>query len=294
MEEESRFWQKLIGTALTLALLGLAGGFLGWLHPLGDSLAVGRALAAGAVLILAVCASLVGLRMAAFGSLLLAMLIGAQMFLAFNWPGPPGRYLVYQKNMLFRNSDLAALEADIRAAAPDIVALQEVSKANLPMLANLRDVYPHQLQCPGPRIGGAAILTQLTPVPGTEFCGPRLAVMQVQSGLERFWVVSVHLHWPWPYSQAENVEQLLPILDRLEGPAVMAGDFNMVRWGNSVSRLAGSLDLRAAGPTIGTYVGLVPWMPLPIDHVFAPRGGRVATRGAHGSDHLGLLAEIEL
>ncbi|MFN4192939.1 MAG: endonuclease/exonuclease/phosphatase family protein [Tabrizicola sp.] len=297
MSDESRIWPRLIGLALGLAILALAGGYLGWLHPLGDSLAVGRGIAAAAIMVLAVFASFAGLRMAAFVAMLLALLTGAQVLLAYSWPGLAGRYSVYQKNLLYRNAELSALEADIRAANAQIVTLQEVSEPNLALLAALRDAYPHQQVCPGRVVGGPAILTRLTPVPGTAFCGPGLAAMQVVAGVEgqdRFWLVSLHLHWPWPYAQADHVELLLPILDRLQGPAIVGGDFNMVRWANSVTRLADILELRPAGPTFGTYTGWGEILRLPIDHVLAPRGGRVSPRDAFGSDHLGLLAQVEI
>lgn len=297
MSEDEGNWHLVIGALLGAAVVLLAGGYLGWLHPVGDSLAVGRGVAAAAILVLAVVASFSGLRMAAFVSVLLALLTGGQVLLAYAWPGLPGTYSVYQKNMLFRNNDLPGLEADIRAAAPQIVTLQEVSSPNLALVEALKDAYPHQHVCPGGRVGGTAILTRLTPVEGTAFCAPGLAVMQVVAGSEgqdRFWLASVHLHWPWPYSQAEHVERLLPILDRLQGPAIMAGDFNMVRWGSSVTRMADILELRPAGPTFGSYLGLSETFRLPIDHVFATRGGRVSPRGALGSDHLGLLALVEI
>ena len=295
MDGENSNWQFGIGLALGLAVTALAGGYLGWLHPIGDSLAVGRGVAAAAILIIAVFASFAGLRMAAFVSMLLALLTGGQVLLAYAWPGLPGAYSVYQKNMLFRNADLPALEADIRAASSMIVTLQEVLPSNQPFLDGLKDAYPHQLLCPGGAVGGTAILTQLKLVPGTEVCGPGLAAMQVVAGVEnkdRFWLVSVHLHWPWPYGQADQVDLLLPILDKLEGPAIMAGDFNMVRWGTSVTRMAEIMDLQPAGPTAGSYIGLSKIFPLPIDHVFSTRGGRVSMRPAAGSDHLGLLAEV--
>jgi endonuclease/exonuclease/phosphatase (EEP) superfamily protein YafD len=294
MEDESRIWQQVIGIALGLAVLGLVGGYLGFVHPLGDSLSVGRGMAAAAVLVLAVFASFAGLRMAAFGSMLLALLTGAQVVLAYTWSGVPGRYTLYQKNMLYRNAELAALEADIRAADAQIVTLQEVSTPNQEMLSNLRDIYPTQHLCPGGAVGGPAILTRLQPVEGTAFCGPNLAVMQVVAGEDQFWLVSVHLHWPWPYRQADHVDLLVPILDRLEGPLVMAGDFNMVRWATSVARLSEIVGTRAAGATFGSYIGLSRLFPLPIDHVFATEGGRVAPRPALGSDHLGILAEVEI
>jgi endonuclease/exonuclease/phosphatase (EEP) superfamily protein YafD len=295
MDSDNKTWQLVIGASLGVAILALAGGYLGWLHPLGDSLSVGRGIAAAAILVLAVVASFSGLRMAAFVATLLALLTGGQVLLAYSWPGLPGSYSVYQKNMLFRNADLPALQADIRAADAQIVTLQEVSEPNLALLSALRDIYPYQQFCPGARVGGTAILTQLTPVPDTAFCGPGLAAMQVVAGTEgqdRFWLVSVHLHWPWPYAQAEHVDLLLPILDRLQGPAILAGDFNMVRWAHSVTQLSDILGIRPAGPTFGSYIGWSKQFGLPIDHVFSPRGGRVSARGAFGSDHLGLLAEV--
>lgn len=298
MDDDNKVWQQVIGGALGLAVLALVAGYLGFLHPFGDSMSVGRGLAALAVLILAVFASFAGLRMAAFVSMLLALLTGGQVLLAHTWPGLTGRYTIYQKNILFRNAELPALEADIRAADPMIVTLQEVLPANQSFLDGLKDAFPHQLLCPGAAVGGPAILTRLTPVPGTEVCGPGLAAMQVVAGpadnQDRFWVVSVHLHWPWPYGQAEHVDRLLPILDQLQGPAIMAGDFNMVRWANSVTRLAEILGVRPAGPTMGSYVGLSSVFQLPIDHVFATQGGRVSARPAAGSDHLGLLAGVEI
>ncbi|MFM7443033.1 MAG: hypothetical protein ACKO2N_03825, partial [Tabrizicola sp.] len=156
MNDENRTWQTVIGLALGLAILALMGGYLGWLHPMGDSLSVGRGVASAAILILAVIASFSGLRMAAFVSVLLALLTGGQVMLAYAWPGLPGIYSVYQKNMLFRNADLPALEADIRAAASQIVTLQEVSDPNLALLQALKDTYPHQHVCPGRGVGGTA------------------------------------------------------------------------------------------------------------------------------------------
>jgi endonuclease/exonuclease/phosphatase (EEP) superfamily protein YafD len=294
MEFGSEKWQFVIGTGLVLAILSLAGGYMGWLHPIGDSLAVGRGIAAAGLLFMAVLASFAGLRIAAFGSMLLALMAGGQVALAYNWPGPPGDFVLYQKNMLFKNADLAALEADIRTTEPLAVTLQEVSDPNQALLANLKDTLPHQLHCPWGNVGGVAVLTRLDPVPGASFCAPGMAVMQVVVGEKRVWLVSLHLHWPWPYDQADHVDLLLPLLAKLEGPVVLAGDFNMVRWASSVKQIAAVIRAQPAGPTIGTYTGFAPWLNLPIDHVMAPGGGKLVTRGSHGSDHIGVLAGLEL
>lgn len=294
MEDGILTWRNAAGTLVTLAIVALVGGYMGWLHPLGDSLAVGRAFAVMGVLLTAVLASMAGMQMASFAATLLALFCGLHVFLAYGVNGPPGRIAIYQKNMLFRNDALAGLEADIRAAKAVAVTLQEVSQANQAMLVALSDLYPHQQICPWGSVGGTAVLSRLPMVEGTGFCAPGLAAMQVADEGQRFWVVSVHLHWPWPYGQADHVRVLMPVLARLEGPVIMAGDFNMVVWADAVKRLAAITRTEAAAPTFGSYTGFEPWLILPIDHVFSPAGGRVTLRKALGSDHLGLLARVEL
>lgn len=294
MENGILTWRNAAGLFGVLSMMALAGGYLGWLHPIGDSLAVFRAFAVAAVLASAVLINLAGMQIASFATTLFAMICGLQLFLAYFLPGPPGRLLIYQKNMRFDNAELAALEADIRAANPLGITLQEVSGANLALLEGLKDSYPQQQVCPLGTVGGTAVASRLPMVEGTGFCAPGLAAMKVKTDGAEFWLVSIHLPWPWPYPQAEHVKTLLPVLARLEGPVILAGDFNMVEWAYSAKALAAASRTRATGPTQGTYLGYEPWLRLPIDHVFAPSGGRVQVRGLFGSDHLGLLAGVEL
>lgn len=293
MEDEHPIWTALLKTLLMLAILALAGGYLGWLHPMGDALAVVRIYAAGAVAFLAVLSIRAGLKLAAFGAMLLALIVAIQVSLVQFWPGPPGRILIYQKNMLYRNDNLAGLEADIRDVAPLALTLQEVSEPNTAMLTALADILPHQVHCTEGRRGGTAIATSLPPVAGSEVCLPGMSALQVTWNERQIWLVSVHLQWPWPYDQADDVPDLRRALEKMEGPVLMAGDFNMVRWGHSVTALAHSARAVPAGPSRGTFLGFAPVVYLPIDHAFAPNGGRIRLRGALGSDHLGFTAELE-
>jgi endonuclease/exonuclease/phosphatase (EEP) superfamily protein YafD len=293
-EDEHPIWTAVVKAALVLSIVALAGGYLGWLHPLGDSLAVGRAPASIAVFVLALLAISAGMRMAAFGAILLSILTFTSVFLAHVWPGPPGIFLLYQKNMRHQNTDLAGLEADIRDANPLALTLQEMAEPNLALLANLKDALPHQLHCPLGKRGGTAVASRLEPVAGATVCVPGLSAMQVIFREQPVWIVSVHLTWPWPYGQADHVADLRPVLAQLEGPVLMAGDFNMVRWALSVRRLAAEARVQVAGPSKGSFLGFGSLLALPIDHAFAPAGGRVTLRPALGSDHLGLLANLAL
>jgi endonuclease/exonuclease/phosphatase (EEP) superfamily protein YafD len=296
-DEDGGIWPELVGIGLTLAIILVLLGYTGWLHSFGDSLAVGRGLAVAAVFVLAIAASMLGMRIAAFWSILFALLAGTPVVFATLWPGPTGSISVYQKNLRFDNSDLPALIADMRRANPMALTLQEVSQANLVLLEDLADLFPHQLVCPSSAVGGVAVASRLPPVPGAEVCVPGLAAMQVtlkETNREiRVWIVSVHLHWPWPYGQSDHADILVQTLAGLDGPVLMAGDFNMVRWGHTVQRMARAARAEAAGPSPGTYLGFAPLLRLPIDHAFAPSSGRIEVRGQFGSDHLGLLAWLE-
>ncbi|MEZ5798392.1 MAG: endonuclease/exonuclease/phosphatase family protein [Paracoccaceae bacterium] len=284
--------RRIVVLAIVLAALALAAGYLGALHPAGDSLAVFRPQVALLLAALGGVALMVGARAAGRWALALAALV-ALTLAGHWWPGPAGGGLrLYQKNMLYNNADLPALAADIRAVAPDVLTLQEVSQENLAFLDGLADVLPHRLTCEQVLVGGPALATRLPPVPGREICGHGMTALQVTGPDGPLWLVSVHLHWPWPQDQAHQIEELLPDLAGLSGPVVMAGDFNMVRWSQALRTLRKVTGGDWAGPVRGSYIGFAPLALLPIDHVLAPGGGRIETRPALGSDHLGLVADL--
>lgn len=285
----ARWGLGLTGLAL---LLALAVGFLGALHPAGDSLAVFRAQVTALLALVAVLGLALGARRSAAVGLIAALAAGAPLLAAYQVPATPGALRLYQKNMLFRNDTLPALVADIRAAVPDVVTLQEVSAPNRVVLADLADILPHQVMCPVSTVGGVAVLTRLPPVPGTETCAKGLAALQVQAPQGRIWLVSVHMSWPWPYGQAAHLAVVLPVIKALEGLVAIAGDFNMVPWSHALAEVRRAARVTAAGPVRGSFPEFGRLLTLPIDHVMAPGGGAVALRPHLGSDHLGLLADL--
>ena len=108
------------------------------------------------------------------------------------------------------------------------------------------------------------------------------------------WLASVHIPWHWPINSRVNELEAEQMLKALDGPIVMAGDFNSVPWTRRVSRLKTLSRTRMAGPAFLTLRhGRLP-LPLPIDFVFSPGGGEVELRPLFGSDHHGLLATVKL
>ena len=287
------------GSAVLFALL-LAGSFAGALHPVGDSLAVFRLHFAAVLVLLALGWALAGRRAALALALVGACAVGPT---AWMWVRPaeavPAATLVhYQKNLLWVERDMTGLAGDIRRVAPDVLTVQELTEGNVAVLSALNDVLPAREVCRFERIGGVAVASAWAKIPGSGFCDETLGVtgMRVEAPQGPLWVVSLHLHWPYPYAQAEQMEGLLPILAGLDGPVVIGGDFNSVPWSTSVARIAEATGTARVGPARSTYREFEPLVPLPIDHVLAPEGrsGTTETRPRLGSDHLGLVARIAL
>jgi endonuclease/exonuclease/phosphatase (EEP) superfamily protein YafD len=285
-----RFGLALAG-GLLVALLAV--GYTGAFHPAGDSFAVFRPQIVSAAAIVSLGIFAVGRRWHATAMAGVAGVAGLPIILAYAMAAQAGQgVILYQKNMLSMNDDLAALQVDIRAADPTILTLQEVSVDNRAMMAAVADILPHQMECPFKAVGGTAIATSLPPTSAARICEPGLSAMQVTGPDGPFWIVSIHLHWPWPFGQAAQVDALIPVLAALDGPVIMAGDFNMVPWSHTLDRFAGASRTVKAGPVLGTWPGFGPLAPLPIDHVLAPDGGSITRRPLAGSDHHGLLARL--
>lgn len=284
--------QALPGVSLCLGLLILAS-FASALHPVADALAVFRGQMA---LCLMGCAVLLLRRgWVALPAAAVAVLAGGSVALPYLAQQDAGSLRLYQKNMLYKNDDLAGLEADIRAVAPDVLTLQEVSKANEAMLARLKNLLPHQIMCPYANVGGTAVASRLPIAEGVVArCGYGVAALPLQGPDGVVWAVSVHLSWPWPYRQQAHSQEILPVIAGLPGPKVVAGDFNMVPWAGMVQRFESVAQARLAGPAQNSLDVFSPIAPLAIDHVIAPGGGQTQLRPKLGSDHGGIVAQLSL
>lgn len=294
-----RWGLRIAGFACALAILG---GYLGALHPIGDSLAVFRLWLALVLAFIAIGLVLLGARRFGGAAFALAVVGAAPIALAGVVPtglsAQDGRdtRLLYQKNLLFRLSDAEPLLEDVRLTSPDFITLQEVSTSNRRQVYDALSAIYNRHICPFTGVGAVAVAARFEPVEGSRICreGSGLAAMQVVTPDGPVWVVSIHLHWPWPFGQAAQVEALLPILDNLEGPVVIGGDFNMVPWSHAVRRIRAAADVEGGAPIRGTLRERFPLMPLPIDHVFTPSAPILTYRPRLGSDHNGVLARFDL
>ncbi|AKS46518.1 Uncharacterized conserved protein YafD, endonuclease/exonuclease/phosphatase (EEP) superfamily [Octadecabacter temperatus] len=283
---------KVMGRVLVvLAALVLAASFAGDLHGVGDSLAVFRlAILVGALFVSALVwrwrwAKVLALVAFAIGGMQMADGAFASV------PDTPD-FVLYQKNLLFRERDRTEFINDVLASGADAVTLQEVGPANEAVLETLREWYPYQLLCNDVRLRRMAIVSR-TPFE-VEECFEQSGAARVvtQVGGRSVQVYSLHLYWPYPYPQARQVAALAPIFEAQETDfTVVGGDFNMVASGRSVAAIEAATGTERVGRAAATYY--LYGYPLAIDHVLATGGaGALETRDKMGSDHLGLVASI--
>jgi len=297
---------RFLGVALCLSpVLPLVLGLTGGLHPIGDSFAVFRwhfavLTGLGALVLFTMSWKwLKGVAAVWFG---VAILFGTGVL----WAGlehrvsEDAKYSLYQKNLSFRLADRQALVDDILEQSPDFVTLQEVNDANTEVLAALSEQYQSQYTCEFMWVGSVSVASRWPIVDGSERCTERLGAVAIQVATPdgSLWLVSVHLHWPYPHSQAQQIERLRPFLNGLEGKIVVGGDFNMVPWSHAMHSLQDLTETERAGAVNYTYSLFEGLLKLPIDHVLVPVGdGQTANtqlRPLLGSDHMGVLARFKL
>lgn len=213
-------------------------------------------------------------------------------------PGLEGKapdVTLVQFNTLFRNPSPGAIVDQVLAAQADAVTLEEVSGNTRVIMDLLKPDYPHQVYCPFAAVGGEAVLLR-TPILA-QGCGEGIAWARTTIGGREMTIASIHLYWPWPHDQPNQITRLEPLLRGLSAPVIAGGDFNAAPWSHAVARIA---EMTGTTPAGGLRLSLMmgPWPSpmLPIDHVLMPEGAGTEVRlvPPAGSDHLPVIARILL
>lgn len=301
-----RLVKVMVRVCAVAGCVALVTSHLGGLHPVGDSLAVFRLWIACAVAALGCLALCVNLRWVGVAAVLGGFWAAVPIWGAArpaDGVGAPSITLgapqsLYQKNLRWLNAEPERVLGDIRARAPDHVTLQEVHDGGTAIVfENLPEDYVARHICEAGGVGAVAVASRFPMVPDSAFCdwGHVIAAMQVETAEGPVWVASIHLTWPWPYGQAEQLLLLDHFLPRIDGPALIGGDFNMVPWSHAVTEIARQTDTHVIGPIRGTRPTTALGLNLALDHVLVTGGhGHIAHRPMLGSDHVGLIAEVRL
>ena len=311
-----------LSALLATALLSLAliAGFFGEVHPAFDSFAHFRV--HFAVLLVLAALPLLFVRRFRWNGLLAAVFGCAAILTVTGTSFLPGLgpvqaafqpkdeispvYRLMQLNLRFDNPEPEKVLSLIGRVRPDVVTLNEVSAMWTEKLALLASAYPHRVVCRiDNRAGGAAILSLRPFAQGTEgqcLDGGTFATATIDLGGRFVDVGALHLHWPWPFDQARQIDDLTPLLAGMAETAILAGDLNATPWSAASERIADAAAMTPVGPAGPTWLyRMLPEMlrfaGLPIDRIFA-KGDVVVhsvnTLEAVGSDHLPVLVEFSL
>ena len=242
----------------------------------------------------------------AFTSLLLALTVWPQWFPEASAPDPDAAIVrVYSANLFYRNNDTARIVRSIEAADADIVVLIELASDPALKINQLLAGYPYRAasmrldQTRGPSrsvIASRWPLTARADPPD----GLHAVAATVRTPLGPINVVGVHLTRPWPFQhswgQISQTMALRAVVEPLDGPVVVAGDFNSASSARIGKQVRREIGLRPAPGFPGTWPGGLPSaLGITIDQVYAsPDLAFVSRRLGRptGSDHRPVVTEI--
>ncbi|MEM7301469.1 MAG: endonuclease/exonuclease/phosphatase family protein [Pseudomonadota bacterium] len=300
----------LLRFAGALASVAVLVGFANRWHPAADSFVHFRLHLALVLLVVSVLAFVLRDRLVSLAQLVVAILGFSTLSPAF----PPvlltqfaadDHVTLMQFNIRYSNRTGQPIIDYIKSEDVDIITIQEMHPlTDKGLLHWLREHFPHHIDCKSSRSFNVAVFSRL-PFDGDQSTAcegktGQFAWVRLRKGSSVFTVANVHLFWPWPYGQWNDVDRLSQKLRNLTGPIILAGDFNAVPWSKTVERLAMASKTEVIAGLRFTYFRYVTKrigiLGLPIDHVLIPKGASAKVRLGPdlGSDHLPVIATIGL
>lgn len=315
-DQNSR-WPILLFAAALFVSLPLVLGFMGGLHPAFDTLSHLRAHLAAMMGLLALPLLFSSLRREAAMLLVFALMafsttLGAAQNLLRGAQAPPaiersGPYRLMQINLRYDNDDPKKLLQLVGRERPDIITYQEAGDHWTDWLNILENTYPYRLHCrKDPGKWGVGILSRrpFADHSNTVCVGDGLlAIAPINLGGTNVTVAALHLSWPWPGAQARQLDHIVPALQQLSGPTLIAGDLNVTPWSHTtrlIERASGTQHQSGIGPTWlikPLPVTLAPAIGLPIDQIFISddiQTEKIGTGADIGSDHLPVQFEFKV
>lgn len=237
---------------------------------------------------------------------LLLLAVWPQWFPAKETPRPGAPVVtLYSANLWTENTDVAAIKASITAANPDILVLIELGGPISGHMDEILAGYPHRvITPPRPREDGAerTVVASKYPVSEVPHRPAELSNVAalVQTPLGPINVVGVHLTRPWPYDyqwgQIIQATALSGLVAELQGPVIVAGDFNSVSSARIGRQVQAETGLVPAPGWPGTWPSSLPSaFGFTIDQVYhSPSLALVDRKLAKpmGSDHRAVVTRF--
>jgi endonuclease/exonuclease/phosphatase (EEP) superfamily protein YafD len=218
--------------------------------------------------------------------------------------GPPVAEISFISFNVLTGNRRSVEAADFLAASGADIAVVMETPGIFNQLDRLRETFPYSIGCTRPQTCDISIHSRL-PIEGGEirtmqpFHFERLAIAPVTIGGQKVTIVGVHLSKPY-FDEASWLELLTieRVLSRIEGPVLLAGDFNSALWSGPVARLARAQDLAPAPFYPATWPVRAGPLGVPIDNILTRGNARIMALSAgsdsFGSNHRPLSARVEL
>ncbi|MFC5385378.1 endonuclease/exonuclease/phosphatase family protein [Aquamicrobium segne] len=305
---------SLFGSSLALLL-----GFFNSLHPTFDSFAHFRVHLALLTIMLSLILFPMGQRIVALSALVFALGCLSSVTQVMRLPSSlatsifpqqktdRATYRLLEINLRYNNPTPEKVLSLIGQVQPDVLTLMEASPLWTQKLNILRSAYPHRIGCHGrnPRFGVVILSRRPFSDDRPADCNLMVsfALAPVDFGGTIVNVGAVHLGWPWPFNQAQQVSELENMLQTLDGKnTIIAGDLNATPWSVTAARIAAAGGLAlvpSPGPTwiYHRLPASLLFFGLPIDNVFASSNIMVHSierLQAVGSDHVPVLVKFSI
>ncbi len=305
------FMNVLVGLASLLLLLSIVA-WLGFVHWLADVVALFVPYLAGGTAVLLLISAIVRHRTGAMlaGLALLLNLVPLVGYLPWGSTAvaasQPADLRLMMYNIYYQNNDLDAVVAEVAAHEPDVVFLMEYSFAIQAQIEAEFADYPYRLIEPSRMTSGVALFSRvpLTASRVYRFDGTRIPIIEVTFDVVGQAVTLVGGHpWPpidrWANLHALQVADVQRVAELVDGPLIVAGDFNAAPWSFALRQLqaaAGVQDTRRGLGGLTTWAGPPP-VRLSLDHVFASDELVVQSYAygqSGGSDHRPIIVDFSV
>lgn len=264
-------------------------------------------------------------RLAASGFVALGLLASSSVMVPellaamTNRPAPGDRPVITMMthNLFGMNYEMDKVSAAILGEDPDIIVFQEYFGEQASDLHPLLiEHYPYYARCRGGKRANLGLYSRIPfeqkedgACPENAYSTARTAHILARfqpPGGKSFSVMTTHMDWPIPVArQRDQLAALAGVVRNVEGPLVLAGDFNSTPWSYALRGFVADAGLKRETASLVTYPlrwyyfgawrDTVPFLPL--DHVMA-RGG-IAVHDVHAgrrtaSDHLPVVVKFSV
>jgi endonuclease/exonuclease/phosphatase (EEP) superfamily protein YafD len=218
-------------------------------------------------------------------------------------PGEPVAQLDFLSfNVLYGNQRTEELLDALLADPPQLALIMETPEIE-PYLDRMASVFPYRIGCDVADTCDIALFSTLPFESGavqtlSPFGHERLVVASLMVDGQKLNVAGVHLSKPYfDRASYEELYQIHEALKDLDGPLLLAGDFNSAFWTEPMMRLGEALELVPGPWPAATWPVRLGPLGVPIDNVFTRGTARLLTLEAGdsiGSNHRPLRAQVAI